>query len=135
MTDVPRRLRWHRAWTVLGVLLMAWTLWMALTPDPGIALDFPQGDKLLHAFTFTCLMGWWGNIHQGRRGRIGCALLCLGFGVFIEFAQWLDPPRDADVFDVLADAVGVALAWMLLKTPLADVLAGVERVLRRRLRR
>jgi VanZ family protein len=129
--ETPVRLRWHRAWTVIGVLVMAWTLWMALTPDPDIALDFPQGDKLLHAFTFTCLMGWWGNIHHSRRGRIGSALLCLGFGIFIEFAQWLDPPRDADALDVLADGVGIALALLLLRTPLAHVLAGVERRLLR----
>jgi VanZ family protein len=116
----------------VGTLLMAWTLWMALTPDPGIALAFPYGDKLLHALTFTCLMGWWGNIRRDRRGRIGSALLCLGFGIFIEFAQWLDPPRDADALDVLADAAGIALAWLLLKTRLADVLANIERVFLRR---
>ncbi|EIL96351.1 VanZ family protein [Rhodanobacter sp. 115] len=131
MSEALVRLRWHRAWTVIGVLVMAWTLWMALTPDPDIALDFPQGDKLLHAFTLTCLMGWWGNIHHSRRGRIGSALLCLGFGIFIEFAQWLDPPRDADALDVLADGVGIALALLLLRTPLAHVLAGVERRLLR----
>jgi VanZ family protein len=110
----------------VGTLLMAWTLWMALTPDPGIALAFPYGDKLLHALTFTCLMGWWGNIRRDRRGRIGSALLFLGFGIFIEFAQWLDPPRDADPFDVLADAVGIGLALLLLRTPLARVLVRVE---------
>lgn len=131
MSETPARLRWHRAWTALGVLLMAWTLWMALTPNPDIALHFPEGDKLLHAFTFTCLMGWWGNIHQSRRGRFGSVLLCLGFGIFIEFAQWLDPPRDADTLDVLADAAGIALAWLLLKTPLAEVLGGIERRLGR----
>jgi hypothetical protein len=116
-------------WTTVGALLMAWTLWMALTPDSDIALSFPCGDKLLHAFTFTCLMGWWGNIHRSRHGRIGSALLCLSFGIFIEFAQRLDPPRDADVLDVLADALGIALAWLLLKTPLGRVLTGVERKL------
>lgn len=51
-------LRWHTAWVVLGAVIMGWTLWMALTPDPGITLSFPYGDKLLHAITFTCLMGW-----------------------------------------------------------------------------
>lgn len=132
MRQAPPRLRWHAAWTAVGTLLMAWTLWMALTPDPGIALAFPYGDKLLHALTFTCLMGWWGNIRRDRRGRIGSALLCLGFGIFIEFAQWLDPPRDADALDVLADAAGIALAWLLLKTRLADVLANIERVFLRR---
>ncbi|MGY3041295.1 VanZ family protein [Rhodanobacter sp. TND4EL1] len=120
------RLRWHTAWVVLGALIMAWTLWMALTPDPDITLDFPDGDKLLHATTFTCLMGWWGNVYRERRPRAWAALGCLAFGVFIEFAQWLDPPRDADAFDVLADGIGILIALLLLRTPLARVLASVE---------
>lgn len=120
------RLRWHRAWSVLGGAIMLWVLWMALTPDPGITLAFPYGDKLLHAATFTCLMGWWGNVYQARRPRGRAALGCLAFGVFIEFAQWLDPPRDADALDVLADGAGIVIALLLLRTPLASVLASVE---------
>lgn len=127
------RLRWHRAWVALGGAIMLWVLWMALSPDPGIALDFPYGDKLLHATTFTCLMGWWGNVYRARRARGWAALGCLAFGVFIEFAQWLDPPRDADALDVLADGAGIVIALLLLRTSLASVLAGVEaRSVRRR---
>ncbi|MET4569605.1 VanZ family protein [Rhodanobacter soli] len=112
---------------------MLWVLWMALSPDPGIALDFPYGDKLLHATTFTCLMGWWGNVYRARRARGWAALCCLAFGVFIEFAQWLDPPRDADALDVLADGAGIVIALLLLRTSLASVLASVEaRSVRRR---
>lgn len=120
------RLRWHRIWIALGGAIMLWVLWMALTPDPGITLEIPYGDKLLHATTFTCLMGWWGNVYRARRARGWAALGCLAFGVFIEFAQWLDPPRDADALDVLADGVGIAMALLLLRTPLASVLASVE---------
>jgi len=127
------RLRWHRAWVALGGAIMLWVLWMALSPDPGIALDFPYGDKLLHATTFTCLMGWWGNVYRARRARGWAALGCLAFGVFIEFAQWLDPPRDADALDVLADGAGIVIALLLLRTSLASVLANVEaRSMRRR---
>lgn len=126
MTEGPAHLRWHRRWVALGLAIMAWTLWMALRPDPGITLAVPEGDKLLHAVTFTCLMGWWGNVYASRGARARAALGCLAFGVFIEFAQWLDPPRDADAFDVLADAVGIGVAWLLLRTPLARVLARVE---------
>ena len=58
----------------LGVLIMAWTLWMALRPDPAITLAVPEGDKLLHALAFTCLMGWWGNVYAaGARARLGRA--------------------------------------------------------------
>ena len=126
------RLRWHRWWVALGAAIMAWTLWMALRPDPGITLDLPEGDKLLHAITFVCLMGWWGNVFGRGAARGWAALGLLTFGIFIEFAQWLDPPRDADGFDVLADAVGIALGLLLLRTPLARVLGGVEAGLRRR---
>ncbi|MDW2983033.1 MAG: VanZ family protein [Rhodanobacter sp.] len=124
--QTPTRLRWHRAWSVLGGAIMLWVLWMALTPDPGITLAFPYGDKLLHAATFTCLMGWWGNVYSERRSRSWAALGCLAFGIFIEFAQWLDPPRDADALDVLADGVGIVIALLLLRTSLASVLASVE---------
>ncbi|KRF01974.1 hypothetical protein ASG87_10765 [Frateuria sp. Soil773] len=126
------RLRWHPLWVGVGMSIMAWVLWMALRPDPELALRFAYGDKLLHALTFACLMGWWGNVYRSRRARGGAALLCLAFGIFIEFAQWLCPPRDADAFDVLADAAGIALALLLLRTPLARVLAGVEAWLGRR---
>lgn len=110
---------------------MGWTLWMALTPDPDITLAMPYGDKLMHATTFTCLMGWWGNVYRERRPRGWAALGCLAFGIFIEFAQWLDPPRDADVLDVLADGIGILIALLLLRTPLARVLASVEGLSRR----
>jgi VanZ family protein len=78
-------------------------------------------------------MGWWGNVYRARRARGWAALGCLAFGVFIEFAQWLDPPRDADALDVLADGAGIVIALLLLRTSLASVLAGVEaRSVRRR---
>lgn len=129
------RLYWHRYWVVLGAAIMAWTLWMALRPDPDLTLDLPDGDKWLHAITFTCLMGWWGNVFSTRRARAVAAGGCLLFGVVIELAQWLDPPRDAEVLDVCADAAGIALALVLLRTPLARVLASGEAWLRRRRRR
>ncbi len=124
--QTSKRLRWHLAWVVLGALIMAWTLWMALTPNPGISLPFAYGDKLLHAITFTCLMGWWGNVYRARCSRTWAALGCLAFGILIEFAQWLEPPRSADAFDVLADSIGILIALLLLRTPLSRVLVGVE---------
>ncbi len=129
------RLHWHRLWAALGALIMLWTLWMALRPDPGITVELPYGDKWLHAFTFTCLMGWWGNLYCRPKAQVGAALGCLAFGIFIEFAQWLSPPRDADPFDVLADAIGIVVALVLLRTPLARVLSAIESRLLRRVHR
>jgi hypothetical protein len=126
------RLRWHGSWVALGSAMMLFVTWMALTPDPAITLSFTYGDKLLHACTFCGLTGWWGNIYRGRWARVWIAMGCLAFGVFIELAQWLDPPRDASGWDVLADAIGILVALLLLRTPLArflaDLEAGIERM-------
>lgn len=126
------RLRWHGIWVALGGAIMLFVMWMALMPDPSITLSFTYGDKLLHASTFCGLTGWWGNIYRGYPARAWVALGCLAFGVFIELAQWLDPPRDASGWDVLADAIGILLALVLLRTPLARVLANLEGYIERR---
>ena len=109
---------------------MVWGVYLALEPDPELRLDFANGDKLLHALGFACLMGWWGNVFATRRARSIAALGALAYGVLIEVLQWLNPPRTADVLDVLADICGIVIALLLLRTPLARVLARVERALR-----
>jgi VanZ family protein len=55
------------------------------------------------------------------------AAACLLFGLLIELAQWPHNPKDASVWDLAADALGLALGALLLRTPLAGVLARVER--------
>jgi len=126
-----RALRWHRGWVVLGVLLMVATAAIALLPATrrltAMALALPAGDKLLHVLAFAALMGWWGNLYHRPRPRLGVAATCLLFGLLIELAQWPHNPRDASVWDLAADAMGLALGALLLRTPLAGVLARIER--------
>src|SRR3569623_3219258 len=76
---------------------------------------------------FAALMGWRGNLYHRPRPRLGVAAACLLFGLLIELAQWPHNPKDASVWDLAADAMGLALGALLLRTPLAGVLAGVER--------
>jgi VanZ family protein len=123
------RLHLHWLWVAAGTVLMLWGVYLALEPNPELRLDFANGDKVLHALGFACLMGWWGNVFVARRARIVAALGCLAYGALIEGLQWLNPPRTADVLDVLADVCGIGVALLLLRTPLAGVLARVERTL------
>jgi hypothetical protein len=124
------RLAWHRGWLVLGVLLALGVLGAALLPFARhlsrLALAIPNGDKLLHVIAFSTLMLWWGNVYRAWRSRWAIAAWCLLFGFLIECAQWPISPEDADPFDLLADAVGIALALALLRTPLGQVLARGE---------
>jgi len=116
---------------LLGVALMAAVAALALLPAArqlnAMALALPQGDKLLHVLAFAMLMGWWGNLYHRARQRLGVAAACLLFGLLIECAQWPHDPEDASVWDLAADALGLALGALLLRTPLAGVLARAER--------
>ncbi|HET6804374.1 MAG TPA: VanZ family protein [Frateuria sp.] len=124
-------LRWRRGWTVLGVLLMLAVAAIALLPATrhltALALALPEGDKLLHILAFAVLMGWWGNLYHRPRRRLAVAAACLFFGLLIELAQWPHNPRDASVWDLAADALGLALGALLLRTPLAGLLVRTER--------
>ncbi len=126
-----RRLQLRRLWIAVGAALMLWGLYLALEPDPDLRLDFANGDKLLHALGFACMMGWWGNVFAAPRARGIAAVGCLAYGVLIEGLQWLNPPRTADGLDVVADACGIAIALLLLRTPLSGLLARLERALQR----
>ena len=123
--------QWRTGWVALGAALMAAVAALALLPAArqlnAMALALPQGDKLLHVLAFAMLMGWWGNLYHRARQRLGVAAACLVFGLLIECAQWPHDPEDASVWDLAADALGLALGALLLRTPLAGVLARAER--------
>lgn len=123
--------QWRMGWVTLGAALMAAVAALALLPAArqlnAMALALPQGDKLLHVLAFAMLMGWWGNLYHRARQRLGVAAACLVFGLLIECAQWPHDPEDASVWDLAADALGLALGALLLRTPLAGVLARAER--------
>jgi hypothetical protein len=123
-------LRWRAGWASLGVLLMLAVAAIALLPVTrrltAAALVLPDGDKLLHVLAFAALMLWWGNVYHRTRARWVAAGVCLWFGVLIELAQWPHHPEDASVWDVAADAAGLAFGGLLLCTPLGGLLAWIE---------
>ncbi len=98
---------------------LGWSIaiaWLALRPAAGLESGLPW-DKANHAAAFLLLTflagrGW------PELSRVALVLIMLAAGVGIELAQGLPQiGRDADAWDVVADAVGIAaglvgLAWM-----------------------
>lgn len=115
-----RKLNFPRLWAAVSVLLMAFTLWMFLKPiddDELVRLfSFANGDKLLHVLAFCGIVGWFASLLE--RKRWGSLLLCaLLYGVLVEIAQWLMPfGRNADPFDVVADAAGMVLGLLAARS-------------------
>lgn len=105
------------AWRAVFVLALLLTWGLSLWPFPPGPGVLPHADKLQHALGFMGLAG----LGRLAFGAAACDRLMLGLlvqGLAIELAQGLFTlHRQASAADLLADAVGLALAaglWRLL---------------------
>jgi VanZ family protein len=122
----PPQWNHYRWWARLGWLLIAIVMTLSLVRfSPPIPVE--SGDKYQHALAYAILMFWWGMLQPRRRWLWALALPALGVG--LEFVQSFMPLRHMDWGDAMANALGVAIALVLLLTPLGRVLAWVDRQL------
>jgi VanZ family protein len=108
-------------WRLLLLGLLLAITWLALSPAPPRAMS-TGWDKANHLLAFGSLAFaavWAVWPRPARWGWLVLALLAYGLG--IEVAQGLLPPREADWHDVVADALGIALgllaAWPIARQP------------------
>jgi len=124
---------WRIASIVLLVLVLIATLMPAFWLFPSkreFLAWFVYVDKWLHGVTFVFLAIWFAGLYQRRSyWRIGIGLVA--FGVFIEGCQRLVTYRSADVFDIVADAGGIAVGLVLALAGLGGWSVWVENRLSR----
>jgi VanZ family protein len=110
-------LRYQRRWqfagafvlfsVLAGTLIPAFWLW----PDVSrvTLIDF---DKWLHGATFAFLAVWFsGQYSRNRYWVIGIGLFL--FGIVIELCQRMVSYRTAELMDLVADTVGIALGLII----------------------
>ena len=86
-------------------------VWLSLTPAPP-KLDFEHSDKLGHFLVYGALMFWFCLLYFRTRVRLLYAAGFIAMGIGLEFIQGWLVYRTYDPFDMLANAIGVALGWM-----------------------
>ena len=121
---VGAELRWFRLWLALGIALIAAVFYLSLTPP--IAVPTEHFDKIYHAATYAVMMGWFVQLYRGVRSH---AVLAIGFilmGILIEVLQGFHPMRYFDILDMIANAVGVGVAWLIGRTGFSTILSRVE---------
>ena len=101
---VPRKI--NRPGLLVFIAAVAFTLYAALAPgDDGAGLipwDKAKHFIVFYGLTFLASLA----LPKSRYWKIG--LVLLGFGIAIEILQGLPiVGRDADVFDIVADALGI----------------------------
>lgn len=100
----PRRIRLGLYALATAILFLMCVLPTKDLPDPG------TGDRFEHS-TAWFVLTFTGYVLAPRR-TLAIPIFALAYGVFIELVQG-QVGRDADVMDVAADAVGVAIAVAL----------------------
>jgi VanZ family protein len=125
-----RPLRFANLWIGVGWLLVAGLVVTSLAKLP-FDLESPRySDKLAHVLAYLLVMGWFAQIWTARRLLLGHAAFLVALGVALELLQGGTGYRTADVFDAMANAVGVLLGALSARTRAASLLAGLEAQLR-----
>jgi VanZ family protein len=121
-----RPLKFLTWWLLTGWLLVALVITFSLiSPPPGLP-GLPGVDKLAHLAAYGVLTLWFGFIYLPglRYVRLGLGLILMGGA--LELIQEISGHRSMDYYDMLANATGVAMGWVLAQTRLSGVLARFE---------
>jgi len=128
MQAINPDLRYRKLWLLVGYLLIALVIFLSLTSSPvEIDTDLPYQDKLLHALAYFLLTFWFMQIYHIRHHVFRWVIFFLCLGLLLEYLQGFDSRRYSEVGDMLANALGVAVALVLSRTQLRFMLARLER--------
>lgn len=118
-------LRYHKTWLALGWLLIAVVVTLTLMPKPPASvMGIVVWDKLGHTLAYLVLMGWFAQLYPNRRP--GLALGFVAMGVGLEFLQALGGVRHLEIADMIANSLGVLVAWVLSYTACGRLLPTIE---------
>lgn len=96
------------AWLLSVGLVVA----LSLLPDAAPPSSIPDSDKVCHFIAYSWLSGL-AYMAWPRNNAWVLAWAALGLGIALEFCQLMVPGRSFSVFDMLANASGVAFGWWL----------------------
>jgi VanZ family protein len=94
----------------LGWAWAAAIVWLSVTPSPP-HIDVEQGDKLGHFFSYALLMFWFAMLYAKRSARLAHAAGFIAMGIALEFVQRALGYRSFELYDMVADALGVLAGW------------------------
>lgn len=119
-----RPARWLALWLLMLSAVAAGSL-MPAGELPRVPLA--GVDKLQHLAGHGLLSAYAAMLFRPARARLTAAVALLLYGIGIEFAQQvLTATREADAFDVIANALGIALGQCIAATPLARALEALD---------
>lgn len=107
-----QKLKYFWGWLAIGYLYLGYIIYGSLTPDP-IDIQIDDFDKVMHFSAYAFLMIWFAMIFYSERGRVFHALLFVGLGVGLEFAQQAGGVRYFEYADMVANSLGVMAGYLV----------------------
>jgi VanZ family protein len=113
-----------------GWLLVCLVVFVSLIPNPPQPVTLDYADKLGHGFAYALMSLWLCQIYLSARSRVIVFVALVGLGIGLEFAQGWTGYRHFGIWDMAANAIGVLLGFMLVRTPLGRLFISIESALR-----
>jgi len=110
--------------------LVALVVYLSLVPHPPEPFSFPNADKLEHAFAYASLSVWFCQIYLSGRSRVMAVMLLVGMGIGLEYVQGWTEYRHFDVWDMVANGIGVLLGYLMTRTAFGRLFILIEVALR-----
>jgi len=123
-------LNFRRAWLTGAWLLVGLVIYLSLTPHPPEPFSFSNADKLEHGIAYGSLALWFCQIYVSVRSRMIAIIALIGLGIGLEFVQGWTGYRFFDVWDMVANSIGVMLGFLLVLTPFGRLFILIEAALR-----
>ena len=100
---------------LLLFLALVLVTWQATSPQPEDHQAIIN-DKLGHMLVFFCLAFIVDHAYATTRFNLKKFTWLLAYGIGIEVLQYYLPTRSFSLLDMVADAAGIALYWLLFTT-------------------
>lgn len=119
-----------RHWTlffVLGILFVLLIIFLTLWPHPPKELSLQFSDKIAHFLAYNFLMLWFCNLFYKKHERIVLLSYFIAQGILLEFMQEYGGFRQFELGDMIANGLGVIIAYLFALTPLQFTLHFIEK--------
>jgi len=111
----------RRWWIGFGVMFVLLVVYLSVTPDP-LRAPTVENFKTGHILAYLWCMLWFAQALRRSRERIVVASFLVLLGIALEYVQRATGYRHFAYSDMVDDAIGVGVGWLLSFTPLGRLL-------------
>lgn len=106
-------MNWNKRWLALTIIVFIGITILSLLP-PKSGVEIQSNDKINHFIAYATLAFCGLSAYKGSKiPRF--LVICVGYGLLMEWMQGLVPGREQSVYDALANALGVAIGWGIFR--------------------